>query len=65
MNDGGPHIVVAVMRTIRGIMVVLFELQLVVLRETPMPYADVGDKGMRLRNFVARLQISSLILELK
>ena len=65
MNDGGPHVVVAVMGAVRSLVIVLIEFKLVVLLLTRMRHADFGDKGMRFRNFVARLQVSVAILERK
>jgi len=65
VNDGGSHVVVAVIGTVRSLVIVLIEFKLVVLLLIRMRHADFGDKGMRFRNFVARLEISFPILERK
>ena len=65
VNDRGPHIVVAVIPAVRSIVIVLFEVRSVVLLLRPVHDVDCGNKGVRFRNFVAQLQISLPILELK
>ena len=65
MDHGGPHIVVAVMRAVRGFVAVLHEFQLVVVLLAPLHKACPGEEGMRFGNLVARLQIFAAILERK
>lgn len=63
MNDGGPHVVVAVMRAMRGVVFVLFEFKFAFLLPPLLRQANPGEEGMRLRNLVARLQVSAAVLE--
>src|ERR1700722_18017339 len=61
MHDGGPHVVVAVMRATA--MVVLFEFQFAHFSVAVVHQANPGSKGVRLRNLVTRFQISIAGLE--
>ncbi len=63
MNDGSPHVVVAVMRAMGGFVIVLFELQFAFMLLAFLHQADFCKEGMRFRNFVARLQKSIPVFE--
>ena len=65
MNDGGPHIVVAVMRAMRSPVIVLFEFQFAFVWLAFQLQPDFGKEGMRFRNLIERLQISAPVLERK
>ena len=58
VNDGGAHIVVAVMRAGAMLVVVLLEFQLAFVRLARLHQANPGEEGVRLRNFVARFEDS-------
>src|SRR6266404_6373812 len=63
MNDGGPHIVVAVMRAMRDFVAMLFEFQFAFMLLALLHHANLGKEGMRFRNLVTRFQISTPVLE--
>ena len=54
---------VAVMRAMCASVIVLLEFQLALVLPAFPHQANPGNKGMRLRNFVARFQIFALVLE--
>ena len=61
VNDGGAHVVVAVMPAIA--MLVLFERKLAFMRLARLHQANPGDEGVRFRNLVAGFQVHSAIHE--
>src|SRR6266404_1059399 len=63
MNDGGPHIVVAVMRAMRDFVAMLCEFQFAFMLLALLHHANLGKEGMRFRNLVTRFQISTPVLE--
>ena len=65
VNDGGPHIVVAVMRAVPVAVIVFLESQFAVMPFACLQQLDPGKKGMRFRNFIAGFQISAAVLERK
>ncbi len=61
MDDGGPHVVVAVMRALP--MLVLLELQFARLRLARLHQGNPGHERVRLRDLVARFQEAAFVLE--